>query len=68
MEKRLGPDGTPRGEKVTKEPVFRDYTVGGPEGVRAQEKGLASGNWFVPYVERKTMRRTLTRCRYSPRS
>lgn len=45
-------------------PVYRDYTVGGPESDLAQQKGLASGQWFVPFVERKTMRRLMQRDDY----
>lgn len=36
---------------------YRDYTVGGPESKNAVAKGLANGQWFLPYVERKTLQR-----------
>jgi fatty acid desaturase len=43
---------------------YRDYTVGGPESELARKKGLASGQWFVPHIERKTLRRLMKRDDY----
>ena len=45
-------------------PKFRDYTVGGPESALAIKKGLASGKWFLPFVERTVMRRLMKRDDY----
>ena len=38
--------------------------MGGPESMSAIKKGLASGKWFLPYVERSVMRRLMTRDDY----
>jgi fatty acid desaturase len=43
---------------------YRDYTVGGPESKLAVEKGLASGQWFVPRIERATLKRLMRRDDY----
>jgi fatty acid desaturase len=45
-------------------PVYRDYSLTGPEAKRAEEKGLANGQWFVPQIERKTLRRLMQRDDY----
>jgi len=45
-------------------PGYRDYTVGGPESKLALKKGLANGVWFVPFVERKTMKELMKRDDY----
>ena len=50
--------------KNQSKPKFRDYTVGGPESILAVKKGLASGKWFLPYVERSVMRRLMARDDY----
>lgn len=38
--------------------------MGGPESDLAIKKGLASGQWFVPHIERKTLRRLMQRDDY----
>ena len=38
-----------------------DYSLVGEEGKEAVRKGLANGHWFVPHVERKTLRRLMQR-------
>ena len=38
--------------------------LAGPESKAAIEKGLASGTWFVPQIERKTLRRLMQRDDY----
>ena len=43
---------------------YRDYTVGGPESAQAIKKGLANGEWFVPHIDRKIMRRLMQRDDY----
>jgi len=43
---------------------YRDYTVGGPESASAIKKGLANGQWFLPQIERKTLRRLMQRDDY----
>merc|ERR1711907_718248 len=52
------------GAPVIRMPKYRDYTVGGPESELAVKKGLASGQWFVPYIERKTLRKLMQRDNY----
>eukprot|EP00037_Helgoeca_nana_P018878 m.182224 g.182224 ORF g.182224 m.182224 type:complete len:497 (+) comp24628_c0_seq1:234-1724(+) len=42
-------------------PKFRDYSLTGPEGKRAIAKGLVSAQWFVPQIDRKTLRRLMQR-------
>ena len=37
----------------------RNYDLAGPESRAAIRKGLASGQWFVPRIERKTLRRLM---------
>ena len=44
---------------ATAAPNYRDYSLTGPEGKLAIKKGLASAEWFVPHVERKTLRRLM---------
>ncbi len=39
----------------------RDYTVGGPEAMLAQERGLVEADWFKPVVDRETMKRLMAR-------
>merc|ERR1711881_792752 len=43
---------------------YRDYTVGGPEAKKAQDKGLAEANWHCCSIERKTLRRLMQRDDY----
>ena len=45
-------------------PTFRDYSLAGPESDLAVKKGLASGQWFLPQVDRSTMRRLMQRDDY----
>ena len=42
-------------------PQYRDYSLDGPEGEAAIKKGLANGVWFVPNIERKTLKRLMQR-------
>ena len=42
-------------------PKFRDYSLDGPEGKKAVEKGLANAQWFVPEIDRKDLRRLMQR-------
>ena len=42
-------------------PKYRDYTVGGPESKEAIRKGLANGEWFLPQIERRVLRRLMQR-------
>lgn len=39
----------------------RDYTVGGPEGALAVERGLAEADWYLPEVSRATMKELVAR-------
>ena len=41
------------GAELFKKPQYRDYSLTGPEGKLAVQKGLANGTWFLPHVERK---------------
>jgi fatty acid desaturase len=45
-------------------PEYRDYSLTGPEGELARKNGLASGQWFLPHIERKTLRRLMQRDDY----
>mmetsp|Transcript_22313 Transcript_22313/g.58224 ORF Transcript_22313/g.58224 Transcript_22313/m.58224 type:complete len:482 (+) Transcript_22313:52-1497(+) len=45
-------------------PKFRNYALTGPEGKQAIEKGLASAHWYVPQIDRKTLRRLMKRDDY----
>ena len=45
-------------------PVYRDYSLDGPESRAAVEKGLASAEWFVPHINRDTLRRLSKRDDY----
>jgi len=40
---------------------YRDVSLAGPESAAAIKKGLASGQWFVPHIERKTLRGLMQR-------
>jgi len=40
---------------------YRDYSLDGPESDLAVKKGLASGQWYVPNIPRKTLRRLMQR-------
>ena len=40
---------------------YRDYSLAGPESQAAIRKGLASGQWFVPQIERKALRALMQR-------
>jgi fatty acid desaturase len=46
---------------VVVKPTYRDYSLVGPESALARKKGLASGQWFQPFIERKTLRRLMKR-------
>mmetsp|Transcript_73161 Transcript_73161/g.145117 ORF Transcript_73161/g.145117 Transcript_73161/m.145117 type:complete len:490 (+) Transcript_73161:39-1508(+) len=49
-------------DKLLEKPQkYRDYTVGGPESQIALANGLANGQWFVPEIDRKTLRRLMQR-------
>lgn len=41
--------------------VVRDYTVGGSEAGVAVAKGLVDAEWFIPHVDRGTMKALMTR-------
>ena len=43
---------------------YRDYSLDGPESEAARKKGLASAQWYVPHIERKTLRRLMQRDDY----
>jgi MocE subfamily Rieske [2Fe-2S] domain protein len=43
---------------------YRDYSLAGPESEAAIKKGLASGQWFVPHIERSMLRRLMERDNY----
>ena len=42
----------------------RDYSLTGPEAKRSVQAGLANGQWFLPHIERKTLRRLMQRDDY----
>jgi len=44
--------------------AYRDYSLDGPESRAAVDKGLASAQWYVPHIERKTLRRLTRRDDY----
>jgi len=39
----------------------RDYSLLGPEGVKAQERGLVGATWFSPDIDRKRMKELMRR-------
>jgi hypothetical protein len=49
---------------VQTKPKYRDYSLTGPEHDLARKKGLASGQWFAPFIERKTLRALMKRDDY----
>lgn len=46
---------------LVSKPQYRDYRLDGPEYQLAKEKGLADAQWWVPKIERKTLRRLMKR-------
>jgi len=59
-----GTENKERGLDYHRKASYRDYSLTGPESAAAVKKGLASGQWFLPYIDRKTLRRLMKRDDY----
>ena len=56
--------GLTESQRTAAEGKHRDYSLVGPETKASVTKGLANGQWFLPHIERKTLRRLMQRDDY----
>ena len=56
--------GLTESQRTAAEGKHRDYSLTGPETKASVKRGLANGQWFLPHIERKTLRRLMQRDDY----